>query len=241
MPVGKTRGRRRGIKKGVERHKIGSQPFTEESSAETNTCDAHVSLSSAGRKLIKMRVLASQWAGKSFKVTSRLCCALCIVPFIRDKDGRFEVASAWRRSINAMIMALLFVTCVQKLVVNVMALTIMPVGTTATVPSYAGFHLQMTTMGTAVGFVFLPSLSCELFNSWNPTIWQAGCRLGVTCPSPLTYLSSSVQVLSTVGASGVCVFIFPLLQLVFPNVPIYLFPSLKASGLVCITDGGVKE
>ena len=240
MPVRKSKGRRRGIPNGVQRHKLQSQALTVQR-WDANATDPSLSTVGQLKSTNGVVALGSRWAQKGFNMTSSLCCGLCLVPFMKSDDGRFRVASLWRRSINAMIMALLFVTCVHKLFATILVFTIMPVGTIAAVLSYAGFHLQMTTMCAGIGFLFLPSLSCQVLNSWSPTILQAASRLRLAYKSPWSYASSSIQVLSTMAAGGVCVSVFPLLSFIFPNVPIFLFPSLKASCLVNVRDAWLTE
>ena len=243
MPVRKSKGRRRGIQNGVQRHKLRSQPLAEDDWVEIEANPTSSNLYTVGLLKSKNNVwaVASHWAQKCFTVASSLGCTLCLVPLVKGDDGRFRVASLWRRSINGMIMALLAVTCGHKLVATILAFTTMPVGTIAKVLSYAGFHLQMTTMSVGMSLVFMPCLSCELLNGWSPTISQAASRLGLPYRSPWTYASCSIQILSTTAASVICVSVFPLLSLVFRNAPIFLLPSLKASGLVCVRDDWVTE
>ena len=243
MPVRKSNGRRRGIQNGVQRHKLRSQPLNEEDWEGTDANPTSEGQSRTGtlRSKNNVWILASHWAEKCFTVTSDLGCALCLVPLVKGDEGCFRVASLWRRCINAMTMTLLAVTCTHKLVATIMAFTIMPVGTIARVLSYAGFLLQMTTMSVGMSLVFMPYLSCELLNGWSPTISQAASRLGLAYRSPWTYPSCSIQVLSTAAASVICVFVFPLLSIVFPTAPIFLFPSLKASGMVSTREDWLAE
>ena len=244
MPVRKSQGLRRGIPNGVQRSKIRSQPliYIEEDWRDEHANSAGLSQSKARVASKILRALASQWAQTCcFDVTSSLCCTLCIVPFIKHDYGQFQVAPVWRRSINAMIMAVLFVTCMHKLVAATIAFTIKPIGIIASVLSYAGFHLQMTTMSVGTGLVFMPYLSCELLNSWSPTISQSASRLSLAYRSPRTYVSSSLQVLSTCTGSGVAITVFPALSFVFPTAPIFLYPLLKDFGVRCGRDDWLTE
>ena len=225
-----------GTQHGVQRNKIRSRPLTQEDWEDTGPNGPVVpNLSIAGRSL------AGQWAQKCFQWTSDLCCTLCLAPFMKADHGIFRIASFRSRVIHSVLITLLTLTCLHKLVVTIMAFTILPIGTTASVLSYTGFHLQMTAMALGMGLVFGPFLSCELLNSWVPTISQVTTRLRVTYRSPWTYASSSLQVLAIAAASAVAIAIFPALSFMFPTTPIFLLPSLKAAGLVCSTDDWIRE
>ena len=233
MPVRKSRGRRRGIQHGVQRHKLRSQPLNSEDSEDTPTMPVSFSFSTAVLHPRNLRALARYWAQISFNTTSSFCCTFCLAPFTRDgTTGRFEVASFWRRVIHFIITVLLYVTCAHKLVMTVLGLTVMPVGTIASAISYAGFQLQVTAMSTGMGFLFLPSLSCELLNCWNPILSEAAARLGQPLRSPWIYLSCSIQILFVFVGVAISTLVFPAFSLVFIDTPIFLFTSLKTTGLI---------
>ena len=149
-------------------------------------------------------------------------------------NGRFGVASFWRKAIHSAIMALYAPTCIHKLVMTILVFTVMPVGTIASVLSYAGLQLQMSVVCTGIGLLLLPSLSCELLGTWKPTLLEIASRLGRPTRLPWSHVSCSVQVVFTTVGGILSALAFPLLSLVFPTTPIFLFASLKYAGLCCL-------
>ena len=232
MPVRKSKGRRRGIRRGVQRNKLRSPHLTEEGLEGTDA----VRLPMMDSKSHVVRAFASKWAEKVFSRTSSLCCNLCLVPFVKGHNGCFELAPLWRRIIHYGIVALLLLTCVHKFVMTILAFTVLPVGTVASTLSYTGFQLQITAMGMGSGFIFFPSLSCELLNSWNHVLSEVASRLGQSPRTPWTYFSSGFQVLIAVVGCIVAAITMPCLSVLFPTTPIFLFPSLKIAGLIDLTD-----
>ena len=228
MRVRKSKGRRRGPQHGVQRNKILRRPLMREDwddANDNNTAGLGLSMTRLLQSK-ELRRLASQWAQKCFDVTSSLCCTLCLAPLVKAGLGGFRAASFWPRVIHYVIMALLVVTCVHKLGMTVMAFTLIPFETMNAVLSYAGFHLQMTAMSVGMGFVLMPSLSCESLSSWIPTILQIVTRLGVAYRTPWTCASCSFQVLAVAATTAIAIAVFPSLSFIFPTAPIFVFPSL---------------
>ena len=138
MPVRKSRGRLRGIQRGVQRHKLRSQPLTEEDSEQTPAGSVGLSFSVEALEPRNLRALARHWAQLSFNTSSNICCTFCLSPLVKDGNGLFHVAPFWRRVIHSSVMVLLYVTCVHKLVATALAFTVMPVGTMASAVSFTG-------------------------------------------------------------------------------------------------------
>lgn len=108
--------------------------------------------------------------------------------------------------------------------------------TIVTILSYVGFHWQLVTMSSAIGFIFMPSLSCESLNNWNLLISEVASRLGQTRRSPWCSLSASLQVLFVSQGVVAALAGFPLFGFIYPTMPIFLFGSLNASGLIDLPD-----
>ena len=120
MPVKKSKGRQKGILNGVQRHKLRSRPLVPYEFKDELSGKPALRFRKAIRKPAGLKRIATQWAERCFSLTSNICCTLCFTPFVKDARGNFAVASPWRRTINAVIMTLLCVTCVHKLVVTLM-------------------------------------------------------------------------------------------------------------------------
>ena len=227
MPVRKSRGRRRGIRRGLQRQKLRSSQLSEE---DFEDGQSDFSMYIRARKYFNE--IVGNWGQKCFKFTSSFCHNCCLTPVMMGEDGRFQVASFWRRMMNSVVLGFLAVTCLHKLIMTTLAFTVLPVGTMSAVLSYTGFQLQFTSMCTGIGLVFLPFLSCELLNSWNPILRDASARLGQSCRSPWSYSSSGVQVLSMAGGIVLAFFAFPAFSFIFTSTPIFLFPFLKLEGII---------
>src|SRR4051794_29629366 len=99
MPIRRSKGRQRGIERGVQRHKIRgerSQP-------------AHNNAASAG-----IEHLIRHWAESCCRTTTSLSQNLCIVPLVTGPDGRVSVAPLWRRGIHVTITLALGLSTVHK-------------------------------------------------------------------------------------------------------------------------------
>ena len=178
LPVRKSKSRRKGIEKGVQRHKVRSQPLVQRDQDE-HTEPTDLSLREVIRRPAELKHLATRRAEQYFNLTSSICCILCVTPYLKDDDGRFREATTLRRVIHAVIMSLLCITCIYKLVVTMMLFVMKNDTTTLIVLSYLGFHLQFTAMCSGLGLILMPSLSCELLNSWNlmasEVAWRQRC------------------------------------------------------------------
>ena len=227
MPVRKSRGRRRGIQRGVQRHKLRSSQLSKE---DLKDCQPDSSVPTEASKCLN--IIVRQWSQKCFQTIAALCGNYCLTPVMMVDDGRFQVAPFCRRILNSMVVLFLAATCLHKLIMTILAFTVLPVGTMSAVLSYTGFQLQFTSMCTGIGLVFLPFLSCELLNSWNPILRDASARLGQSCRSPWSYSSSGVQVLSMAGGIVLAFFAFPAFSFIFTSTPIFLFPFLKLEGII---------
>ena len=183
--------------------------------------------------------MASVWAQQTFISIVNFCCKLCLVPFAQDyKNGRYETAPLWHKMISYAVLALLVLTCIHKLVMTMMGITgIIPVGPAALIVSYIGYQIQMTATCALLGFVILPSLSCELLNCWIPTLAVLPSRLGRDSTSkelvtPWNDLSCSLQVLASFAGLVLLFLIQSTFSLLFPKLPITLFSSLKIGDLL---------
>ena len=145
-------------------------------------------------------------------------------------------APLWRRVLHYIILILLVLTCVHKLLMVILAFTIIPVGTEVAVLSYAGFTIQITAMSTGLGFVFFPRLSCELLNCWDHILSETASRLGQSTRTPWTYASSSFQVLFVGAGLLMAVVVMSASSLLFPTIPTSLFTSLRIAGLIDLPD-----
>ena len=181
--------------------------------------------------------MASFWAEKAFTGIVKICSKLCLVPIVQDCNGRYETAPFWHQIISYTVLTLLMLNCIHKFVMTILAIMgVIPVGTIVAVASYIGFQVQMTGVCAGFGFVILPSITCEVINSWNPTISQVASRLGGHSSSePLTpwnYLSCSLQVLASSSGLILLFLLMSAFTLLFPTLPITLFNSLKTGGLI---------
>ena len=91
-------------------------------------------------------------------------------------------------------------------------------------------------MYSGIGFMLMPSLSCESLNNWGLMLLEVASRLGQVPRSAWSSTSTSLQVLSMSEGVLVAFVGFPLFSFIFPNMPIFLFQSLKATGLVNIPE-----
>ena len=229
MPVKKSRGRQRGIPRGVLRHKLRSRPSS--SHGPEGTCRTASSLYAANSDELKH--VATQWAERCFNSTYHLCRILCLTPFVRNDDiRRFSVAAFWKRSAHVLALVFLFVTCLHKLIMTIVYFVGQYDTAAVAVISYTGFHMQMTAVCAGIGFIFMPNLSCELLNGWDVMLSEVASRLGRPARSPWSSFSSSCQVLSTTAGAVVAAFGFPLQGFVFPTAPVFVFGWLMPLELI---------
>ena len=228
MPVKKSQGRRRGIPRGVLRHKLGSwTSFPNGSEHKSGT-----GFSLSAYKSDSLKALATQGAEWCFNLTSRIRSTLCLIPVVVTEDTLcFAVAPFWRRVIHVLVMVFLFFTCLHKLIVAVVYFVGHYDTPTVAVLSCTGFQLQMTAVCAGIALVFMPYGSCELLNSWRVMLSEMASRLARPTRSPWSSFSSCFQVISTCVAPVIATFGFPLEGLVFPTTPIFVFGSLKSLGI----------
>ena len=239
MPVRKSKGRRRGIPHGVQR-KLCIRAFSQRQlggNQDDGPDEVNLSTDQPGNFNDDLRAVTSVWAEKAFVAIVNICSKLCLVPMVRGYNRRYETAPFWHKTISCTILTLLVLNCIHKFLTTILAVMgIIPVGTAAAVASYIGYQVQMTGVCGGLGFVILPSLTCEVINSWNPTISQVTSRLGGHSPkNPLTpwaNLSCSLQVLATSSGLVLLFLIMSTFPLLFPTLPITWFNSLKIGGLM---------
>ena len=236
MPARKSKGYQKGIQNRVQRHKLRSRPPVPHEAEDEPTKHTALSLCKFIRSPAELKRLATLRAEQYFNLTSSISCILCFTPYLKDGNGRFRIATSWRRIIHVVIMFLLGITCVHKLVMTMMLFVMQNESTTVMVLSYVGFHLQFTAMCEGLGFIFMSYLSCESLTSWNLMNLEVASRLGQIPRSPWSSLSASLQVLSISIGLGVPLFVFPLFSFIFPTMPIFAFQSLKISGLFEVPD-----
>ena len=233
MPVRKSKGRRRGIQNGVQRHKLRSKQLPEEE-LEDSIC-----LLNRARKYLN--VVLFQLGPKSFQLASSMCCKFCLTPLIIDEDGRFRVAPFPRRFLNSILLACLGITCLHKMLATIMSFTVLDVGAVSAFLCYTGFQMQFTAMCTGVGLVCLPFLSCQVLNSWNPVLLEVSDRLSQPFRSPWNNPSCCLEALLIAMGAALATFALPAFSFVFHDAPIFILPSLTLGGIYRTGDDCITE
>ena len=217
--VKKSRSKKRGIRQGVQRHKIGPAKDTGRSS---HLIDSEGMI---GR-------LVFNGGKKYYNALTNLCTLLCFIPLQINGDGKkFELAARWRRMLHILFIVFYISCMVHRFGVTIYLMT-------------QEGELNLTTFlcGTSFLTVFLPvclasgsswtTLEMQgLLNSWDSVLKS----LGEVTGEHIEILSNAqlcLEIIAMTWAAQIAGINAAGFSIVFEDLPVSVLPTFKRLGMI---------
>ena len=231
----RSRGSRRGLQRGVQRHKIARR-CTEESFDEGEEAARNSKTLYIWRKELDKTL--DKWRGRCAEAFLFLCYKLCLVALTVSSNGRIRPAALWTRIIQILIHTLVGCSVVYKILVSSNQ-----VGTVGL--DFVTFLCITVTLPQVVGIcvgsnaIFRPRLTMGVINSSvDMRSYLAELRAG---RPPPTSSATSIQVIMTAVGVTFAIFGLALFSLYFTSAPIFTIDMLQTAGVISIQDSSLPE
>ena len=207
MAVKRARGKRRGIRPGLERHKIKGKPRH------------FLRLDSNNHKLCGIqRHDFSRIAEVCFKFLCYSCCSLAIIP-MKYKNRELVATSSWKRRIIHTTGVVIIVVIVLLRIIITIAFVHQNGLTVETLMTMAMLIPYMLAASVGAGNVFMCTETLQLVKSWKYTL-QCLERASGRYLSGFEDIGLSLKVIAASGAAIVMPLVLAALPFVYPDVPL---------------------
>ena len=218
--VKKSRSKKRGIPKGVQRHRIRPEKVQEGPSF------LEKALITVGAESCKV----SQVAKLCFRYTSTFCTWFSLIPLQVSAGRRFEDAPFLKRVFHHLLVTFYVVLTIYKFCVTIHVITYEGLNITA-VMCAGSFSLSFFSICASSGSSWTPNQMRDLLNSWESTTGSirstTGERIEVFSSIPVCLKLMAITWLSLCCALNVAAF-----SLLFHDLPAGIFFITKSMSLI---------
>ena len=218
--VKQSRGKIRGIQRGVQKHKIRFSTPDEGGTL--------IERKISGRNLARIHALAELcWA-----YLVAVCSTLCLIPLkpSATKQGHFEVGSLRKRLIHYSIVTAVLTLLSHTIVVSV------------DIMINQDINLKTYMCACYIVILFIASSACSastlktleiqgVINSWGPILKQLE-EISGNQPKLFNITNLCMKIIALTWIFHVCAFNASFFSLVFDSLPVCLYPTLKGIGLL---------
>ena len=210
-------GRKRGIQRGVAKHKIRSRPVAGKLEGERRLLGFAESVYFATSK-------------RCFEFWFLWCDKLYLAPFTRSTAGVY-VPSDWKRKlIHYVVWFIIFLSLLHKLWVLGRMLLYEELKV-ETFMCMSQFLVYFVPVCISLGVILRPKETMDLLNSW-PLLFQSLKEVRDDIPSPFDNLSAALEIISTLVSTQVIALTMALFSLAFSTLPTCYFPAMENLGLI---------
>ena len=209
-------GKKRGIQRGVAKHKIRSKPLKGKEGEQTVLGIGESVYFAIARKCFE---LWFYWCGK-----------LYLAPFARTATGEYVPLDPRSKLIHYVVWSLKFLMQLHKLG----GLGVMLWHGELRIETFmctSHFLIYLTSFSISIGMIARPKETIDLLNSW-PYILSCLRELRKDVPSPFDDLSAALKIIAVLVATQGIAFAAALLTLAFSTLPTCYFPAAEYLGLI---------
>ena len=218
--VKKSKPKRRGIPKGVQRHKLRANKVN-----DTNTFFAST-LNLVGWNIQQVSYAAETCWNYSVSV----CTLLSLIPLVSRDGNKFDYAPIWKRIIHYVLVIFYASFMMYKLAVTVYYITYEDLNL-STFMCGCSFLVLFASLCTASGSSLTTAEMRELLNSWEPVLRSIeetnGKRVEV-----FGDILVCIKVILLTGLAQCAAMNAAALSLVFADLPVCVFPIMKRLGMI---------
>ena len=209
-------GKKRGIHRGVAKHKIKSKAVKGKEGGQTIFGIGESVYSSLGRKC--------------FEFWFYWCSKLYLIPFARTEDGEYVPLDTKSTIVHYCVWFVKFLVLLHK-VVGTGTILLRGELTIETFMCTSHLLIYIVSFCNSLAMIARPKETMDLLNGW-PFILTCLTELRGSTPSQYDDLSTSLKIMAVFVTAQVIVLTAALLGLAFSTLPTCLFPTVESFGLI---------